>query len=268
MSCWVYGSDPGNFGLPVSQQPGPLISFGENIIGKGEVQGFLGGDGYFGEKKHSIDLMPGILYGITDACSLFFNVPVALSYRENGSHSSGLEDLFVQFEYAVYSRTSSVSSDQVTLVANASFPTGSSHKNPPTGFGAMGYFLGTTYNRTWTKWFCFTSYGVEFPTSHHGTRFGNQYLYQAGFGRNFASVGGWLLAWMVEIDGAFAERNRVNGATDRNSGGNLIYVTPSFWASSKSWIVQVGLGYAVQQNLFGNQGREGFLLALNLGRTF
>lgn len=258
----------GNFALAPSQQPGPLIGFGENIIGRNQIQVFLFGDDYVGKKKHFIDLIPGILYGITDNLSVFFNVPVAAAYKLNQNHSSGFEDLFLQFEYAIYTKESSHSSDQVTIVANASFPTGSSLKIPPTGFGTIAYFVGLTYNRTWINWFVFTSYGAELPMSHHGTQFGNQYLYQFGFGRNITNVDGWILAWMVEIDGTFSECNRIQGSIDRNSGGNVIYITPSLWASSKDWILQFGLGYAVQQTLSGNQTNNDALISLNFGRTF
>lgn len=258
----------GNFALPFSQQPGPLISFGENIIGRNQVQLLLLGDDFIGKDSHFVELIPGILYGITDDFSVFFNVPAAASFKTNQSRSSGLEDLSLQFEYAVYTRISSCSSDQVTIVANASFPTGSSHKIPPTGFGAVGYFIGATYNRTWTNWFCFTSYGAELPMSHHGTKFGNQFLYQFGFGRNIANAKGWMFAWLAEIDGTFSARNRIDGNTDPDSGGNVIYLTPSLWISSKDWIFQLGLGYAVQQNLFGNQNRNEYLFAFDFVRTF
>ena len=260
--------DRGNFALPSSQQPAPLISFGENIIGRNQVQVFLFGDDYIGKNKHSVDLIPGILYGITDDFSVFFNVPAAVSYKEGRSHSSGLGDLFLQLEYAIYTREASCISDQVTIVANVSFPTGSSRKNPSTGVGAVGYFIGTTYNRTWENWLCFTSYGAELPMSHQGTQFGNQFLYQFGFGRHIVNARGWMFAWIVELDGTFSARNRINGILDPNSGGNVVYLTPSLWMSSKDWTLQVGLGHTVQQNLFGSQKRNEYLLCFNFGRTF
>ncbi len=260
--------EKGNFALPPAQQPGPLVGFGENILEKNQVQLFLFGDDFVGREKYFIDIVPGILYGITNNFSVFFNVPLAARYKVDGSHSSGLEDLFLQFEYALYTRRSASSSDQVTLVANLSFPTGSSHKIPPTGFGSVSYFLGATYNRTWANWFWFTSYGAELTGSHHGTQLGDQFFYQAGFGRNITNAKGWIFAWMAEIDGIFFKRDKIHGTSNPNSGGNVIYLTPSLWASSKDWIFQLGLGYAVQQNLFGNQKRAEYLLALNIGKTF
>ncbi len=275
LSSFIYGADganpscnTGNLALRSSQQPGPLISFGQNVIDQNETQLFLYGDDYIGKRQHAIDLDPGIIYGITDALCVMFTVPIAVNYKENSAHSSGLEDIILELEYAVYSGSSPCSSDQVTIVANASFPTGSSSKNPPTGFGSMAYFIGTTYNHTGVDWFVFTSYGAEFPTTHHGTKFGNEYLYQFGIGRNITNTKDWMIAWMAELDGTFIERNKVRGQTDPNSGGNVIYLTPSLWASSNNWIFQLGFGFAVQQNLFGDQNRNKYLLAFNIQRSF
>jgi hypothetical protein len=102
----------------------------------------------------------------------------------------------------------------------------------------------------------------------HRTQFGNQFLYQFGFGRNIANSQRWIFAWAVEVDGNFSERNKIHGEKDPNSGGNVIYLTPSLWASSREWIAQLGLGYAVQQNLFGRQKRNDYLAAFNFTRTF
>ncbi len=65
----------GNFSLPVSQQPGPLVSFGENIINKGDLQLFLLADGFYGKTSYLNDIYPGILWGIRDNLSLFLNFP-------------------------------------------------------------------------------------------------------------------------------------------------------------------------------------------------
>lgn len=261
-------SSSGNFALRPSQQPGPLIGFGENILERNEVQLFLFGDFYLGNDKHFADLMPGILYGITNDLSLFFNVPVAASYKDREHHSYGFEDLFLQLEYAVYTRFTDCFSDQVTIVLNAACPTGSAHKRPPTGFGSMSYFAGATYNRTWSDWFCFAASGAQFALTNHTYQIGNQYLYQCGLGRNITNARQWIFAWMAELDGTFACRNRIGGNTDPNSGGNFIYLTPSLWASSDDWIVQFGWGFAIQQHLFGHQAKDRYLGAFNIGKTY
>lgn len=255
----------GNFALPTSQQPGPLVSFGENIIDKNETQLFLFADDYSGVNEHYIDLVPAILYGITNNLSIFINAPYAPSYKMGQHESSGFEDAFAQLEYAFYNKSSSSYVDQATIVANVSAPTGSAQKKPPTGVGALSYFLGATYNRTSVDWFIFGSPGAVITSVNNGTKFGNSYLYQFGFGRNIANINGWLLAWMTEIDGTYSQRNIINGVTDSNSGGNIVYITPSIWASTKKFLFQFGVGFPATQNLYGNQPKETFLFAANVG---
>lgn len=255
----------GNFSLPTSQQPGALVSFGQNIIDKNETQLFLFADDYAGVNKHFIDLVPSVLYGITDNLSIFINVPYAASYKMKQHKSSGFEDAFAQLEYAFYNKSTSSFVDQATVVGNVTVPTGSIQKTPPTGYGHPSFFLGTTFNRTYVNWFVFGSPGVVFTTARNGTKFGNSYLYQFGFGRNITDINGWILAWMAEIDGTYSPRNRVKGVIDFNSGGNVIYVTPSVWASTKRIIFQFGAGLPLTQHLYGNQTRETYLLAANIG---
>lgn len=259
----------GNFIFPSSQQPGPLVGFGQNIIDKHETQLFLYGD-YFNKKGgYSSDFIPSLLYGITDNFSIFLNLPVAIGYKNGSNQSSGLEDAFVQFEYAFYARQTREFSEQATVVTNMTFPTGSSTKNPPTGSGSPNFFLGATYNRTYVDWFGFTSYGVVIPTSENNTQFGNQFLYQAGLGRNILDVDKqWIFAWVLEATGQYAEQSATNGGVNTATGGNIVYLTPSLWISSKNLIIQPGISFPVIQHLYGNQLENNYALVLNLGWTF
>jgi hypothetical protein len=284
----------GNLALASSQQPGPLFSFGQNIIDKQQKQVYLLGEDFGGRKRYSIDVVPSFLYGISEDFSVFFNAPYAPKFRDRENHSSGWEDLFVQLEYAYYSKTRKYYGHQATIVASANFPTGSIKKTPPTGFGSPSFFIGTTFSHLAIDWYFFTSLGATLtaramgaiapiaeettqpsqpstpkPTRpHFVSKIGNQYLYQFGFGRNIPSPKDWIYLWMVEIDGEFDMRNKINSLVDRNSGGNTIFVTPSIWISSTHLILQAGIGFPILQNLYGNQVRFKYLLGLNLGWTF
>lgn len=258
----------GNFSLPLSQQPGPLVGFGENIIEKGKTQFFMFADEYKRKNGYSIDVIPSIVYGIRDDLSLFINLPIAPRYKASGHHSAGLEDAFVQLEYAFYTAIQKSTTDQATIVANVTFPTGSFRKEPPTGAGSPSFFLGTTYSHMGRDWFSFGSLGTIQTTSRGNNKTGNQYLYQTGFGRNIASLHGWIFAWMVEFDGLYTSKTRVRGIIDNNSGGNVVYLTPSLWASSEHVIIQLGAGGILTQHLFGNQSRYTHQIVCNLGWTF
>lgn len=258
----------GNFSLLSSQQPGPLMSFGEDIINKNVTQLYLFTDDFAGVNQHFVDVMPSVLYGITDSLSIFINAPYAASYRTGKARSSGFEDAFVQMEYGFYSKSTASFVEQYTAVFSVSLPTGSVNDNPATGLGAPGFFLGTTYNRTYVDWFMFGSGGILLPASHKGTQMGNNYLYQFGLGRNLAATPQGMLAFMTEINGTYTEHDRIYAHLAPNSGGNIVYITPSLWGSTRHAIIQLGVGWPVLQHANGNQLRQTYLLVANVAWTF
>lgn len=259
----------GNLAFPVSQQPNPLVSFGQNIINEKQVQAYVLTTEFKNKREYFINVVPSILYGVTDDLSIFISVPVAARYRQEENHSAGVNDLIVQFEYSPYTKEYRTYYDQITLVGNVTIPTGSTKKVPQTGFGANSFFIGGIYSNMSINWFYFTSYGGLLTTTSHRTKFGNLFLYQFGVGRRIYSTSNWLFAGMVEFDGFYQWRNKIRGVTDPNSGGNFILLTPSIFISSKeSLIVQFGMGFPIQQHLFGDQNRKEYLLALNVGWTF
>lgn len=258
----------GNFSLPTSQQPAALFGFGGNIIDKGEVQLYFFADEFIGKKKVVMDLIPSVLFGITDDWSIFFNFPFTPEMRDGDNRSSGLEDFFIQLEYAFYNKSTYCYVDQATVVTNITVPTGSTKDNPPTGFGSPSLFLGGTYYRTTVEWVLFTSQGAVLTTSENRTKFGDQFLYQFGVSRYIPSPEGWIYALMLELDGMYSKKNRIKGDIDPNSGGNVFYVTPSVWISSKDMLLQFGVSLPLNQNLFGDQRKVDYAFNLNFAWSF
>jgi len=251
------------------QQAGPLLSFGQNILEKDQARFGMFASHFAGKKQHFSSIEPSALYGLSDDLSLLLNLPVAMSYEQSGQHSNGLADASLMAEYAFYSDKSTEFSDRATVVGGFAVPSGSSNKKPATGFGAMSYFVGLTFNRTYTDWFGFISPGVTMTTTHDRTRFGNQYLYQFGVGRNITEIqSNWLLAALLEFNGQFAVKNLIRGVKDQNSGGNVVFATPALSLSNKSYILQLGVGLPVTQHLFGNQTKTRYLVAANFSWTF
>lgn len=258
----------GNLSLKTSQQPAPLVGLGEHVIDKGEAQFLLFADASIGRSNYKTDVIPSVVYGITDRFSVSFNVPFAPK-NKNGDHtSSGIEDIFLQLEYAFYSKNHKCSADQATIVGSVAFPTGSIKKNPQTGFGSTSFLLGLTYNHTAFDWFYFGSPGFLFTTKHDGQKFGNQFLYQLGIGRNICTPPGWIYAWMVEFTGLYSWKGIIGNNTNHDSGGNVIFVTPSLWISSERLIIQFGVGFPIVQHLFGVQSKQRLSLDFNFGWTF
>ncbi len=147
------------------------------------------------------------------------------------------------------------------------FPTGSGTKIPPTGFEAISFFLGATLNYSTVNWMVFTSYGGILTTTRHKTRFGNEIFYEFGLERYLPSPCGWIFAMMLEFNGVYSWKNKIKGTIDPDSGGNVIYLTPSLWFSSKRLIIQLGAGYPIVQHLFGSQPKKFISYDINIGVT-
>ncbi len=259
----------GNLAFPQSQQPTPLISFGQNLIDEGQFDLQLVANELKGRGQYFIEFDTAIIYGIKNYLSIYINVPDAIRSRVGKQHSSGLKDTQIQFEYAAYTKENYTYYNQMTIVANVTIPTGSVKKNPPTGTGSNSFFIGGTFSRMGINWFYFTSYGGILNASSHRTQFGNQFLYQYGVGRRIFSNDSWLFDWMLEFDGTYTGKNKIEGVIDPNSGGNMIFVTPSLFLSSKEHLViQLGIGFPIVQQLFGHQKREDYLLQTKISWNF
>lgn len=257
----------GNFSVPTVTQLAPLVSFGQLLIGEKALLPQLTGTYARGHHNYADVIAPNFIYGIRDDLSLFFSVPFTPRSRLDSSYSSGIKDILLQFEYGFYNKSCRDYTQQTTVVANVQFPTGSSSKNPPTGAGACSYFLGFTNAYLSNNWFAFFSPGINITTTHHGTKFGNTYLYQWGFARYIERLSpqGWIFDLMIEFDGTYANKDKIQGKTDPNSGGNVIFATPSIWLSSKRWVFQFGIGFPIVQNLNGHQDKIKYSINYNLG---
>lgn len=263
----------GNFSLPTSQTPAPFVSFGQRLIGKDVIELNLVADDRLGHQQSYLDSAVILDFGITDNFTTTLFIPYALSFKnleeDEIERSSGFEDIYLQGEYAFLTKSTNQYTDQATIVANVSVPSGSATKEPPTGFGAFSLFTGITLSRMCPDWYLFTSHGVELPTNRKGTKFGNAFLYQFGLGKNIAYIPNKMIfSWILELDGIYSERNRINGVIDPDSGGNLIYLTPSLWLSVQKFYLQFGIGWAISQQLFGMQNRYTYTIAGNLVWTF
>lgn len=258
--------DPvGNFIVPSYQQPGPLISLGQTIVDKGVSQIVLFGSYLNGNGQNYTAFAPEFIHGITDQLTFLFSSPYAVDFQQKGAHSSGFQDLDFQLEYAFYSKSTKTYTDTATVIGAVSLPTGSGTTNPPTGYGAVSYLIGGTFNRTYADWLGFVSGGVQLPTNHNGTKFGNSFLYQGAIGKNISVIQSkWVFAWLVEVDGTYSKRNQINNIVQHNSGGNTIYVTPSLTLSSKSMYWQLGIGVPVVQNLYGNQPKNNYSVSADI----
>lgn len=259
----------GNLSLPASQQPGPLMGFGQNIIDKHDLLFYNYVSLLSGKNKKYVNVNPLLLYGLRDDLSIFMQVPVAAHYQLGSRCSSGIQDIMFQLEYAPYMHSTSRSNLQFTAVGALYVPAGSIRKFPPTGFNSIAFFLGATCSYLAVDWYAYVSPGGVITTEVNGTKAGNQLLYQAGFGRNIAyKPDEWILMWMIEMSGNDTSQRKIDGELRNDIGGNVILLGPSLWFSTQRFFMQLGVAGVPYQNLIGDQPKNNFYFAVNFGWKF
>lgn len=281
LPCKAHDDGPapiGNFALPMSQQPSPLFSFGQNIIDRHDALGYINPIYFRGKnKKFFFNELYG-LYGITDELSIFIQLPAPVISRDNNLFSSGFGDILIQGEYAYFDRRSDTAISQATVVASIFLPTGifeASKENPNTsphipftGFGTTAFFLGGTAQHTTQSWYTFTSVGGVITTKNKNSRLGNSVLYQAGIGRNITPLDNKILMVLLELDGIATTKDKLEGFTDLSSGGNVIYFGPCLFYSTKRLIFQAGFQIPVYQKLNGFQSKISYQLSFSVAWLF
>lgn len=256
----------GNFALPSSQEQGPLFGFGQNIIGKKDLQSYLYVDYIQARPEQSSNIMPGLLYGIRDDLSIFVNIPITVSKGPlPPSTSAGVS---VQVEYAYYSRESSSSEIQATVLAGLSGPNGSMIKQTISNDQSSTFFLGGTLNYMSVEWYAYGALGELFAIKHKSTKQGDNFLYQFALGRNLHRSQKHIYACLVEFLGARFKADSINGVIDPESSGDLIFLSPSLWISSEKFILQCGLSLPIYQNFTGKNIKYDFQCAVNIAWTF
>lgn len=269
----------GNFVLPISQQPSPLFSFGQNIVEQGDKIFYINPILLVGrDTKRFFYNELFFLYGLTDQLSIFGLLPVPVINKQNGIRISGFGDIILQLEYSVLDKRTESSIIQSTIVGSVYLPTGimqtdetdiiSAHA-PFTGNGATSFFLGTTFSRTTIDWYSFASMGGLITThAGHRGKIGNSFFYQAGLGHNLGHYCDKIMMVMVEMDGVLSKRDIICDEVDFDSGGNIVYIGPTFYYANKDTIFQAGFQIPAIQHLNGVQAKNSFLLSVSIAHKF
>lgn len=267
----------GNFALKSSQQPGPLVSFGQNMLDKGDNQFFTFVDNLVGDGKEFVVVIPTYLHGFRDNFSLYVQLPVLAQYQNNEIRLGGLQDLLVQLEWAFYDNVQFKTTKQISAVVNGTIPIVSGSQTTVSNFGPKTYdsygsptvFLGFTADYFSTTWYTFISGGTKLSATRDDVTPGKQYLYQCGLSRNIcAKADKYIFNITVEFNGTYREKEESHGMVNQNSGGNQILLGPSIWFSTPHFSFQAGISGVIYQHLYGIQNKDKYFASVEIGYKF
>lgn len=259
----------GNLALPSSQQVGPIFCFGQNIVNSGDLQAITDINAVKINGKVYTEVIPSMLYGVSDSFALYFGAPIATPSMFHMPCATGLQSIFVQGEYALYTKKLPTYTNQITFVGNMVASFNRLTMNLPFNYDISSFFIGATASHLATEWYAFISPGMIVAITRHEPKCCSTLLYQAGFGRNIAySPSRWLLTLIVECFGQYTPATTCHNKKISNTGGNVIFLGPTLWFATKQFATELGISYPVVQHLNGHQPKDHWFAAFDCRYTF
>ena len=143
----------------------------------------------------------------------------------------------------------------LSSIIGIKLPTGDETRDPALGTGSVDIFGGLTIGYESRRWYAFGDLRYRINTEANNTRNGNTLYYNVVFGvRPFLTEYTQPdLVLIVEFNGEYAEKDKVSGAKDPNSGGNTISISPGMLLSYRNVMLKAGVKIPVSQELNGTQ---------------
>ena len=141
------------------------------------------------------------------------------------------------------------------------------------GSGSWDTMLGVAYSTGVGAWTFDSNLLYSFVTEgSQVTDLGDIFNYNFAFSYpvnmvNGGSQSSWRVALLLEANGEWRERVNISGQDEKNSGGNLLYLSPGLSLSNGSWFGSLSFGKAIE-NLNGVQSQPENRLVLSFGRAF
>lgn len=238
----------------------PVFGLGPETIYKGglgmetEVEYEEGGD----ERKAAVHYE--LLYGLREEVALTLKLPYLLEKKEGRETSSGFGDSVLRAKYQFYKKDSLGAQDKVTVLGGIKFPTGDEDKSPRLGTGSVDYLLGITAGHESRKWYYFGALRYWFNSEDGGRENGDVFLYDFALGlrpvkRKYREPD---LVLLLELSGEHANKDEIDGVKNSNSGGDTIYLGPTFLWSYRNWMLKGGIQLPVLQDLNGRREEMDF----------
>jgi len=241
----------------------PVFGLGPQTIWKGgfgmELQGaFTRRKGQLEQER--LALHAELTYGITEDLSLTFAVPVAQRRTESGlapgggqidRDATGVGDAVIRAKWRIFHEFSGATQYHAAVIGGVKLPVASSGAKPALGSGSTDYIGGATISRDGLRYYLWTSALVKVNGEAFQVRRGNEYRYDAAVGvrpviPTYKGVDPLLL---VEFNGVTAARTVANGASQPETVGTILAISPGFWLTHRNLALKGGVKIPFYQAL-------------------
>lgn len=186
-------------------------------------------------------------------------VNIDLDSRSQNVSSSGIGDMNIFIKYLLYQHDRKLETFRVAAKATIKLPTGDENKSPALGTGSTDYAFSTVAGWIKNRVGLYLEGIYNRNTSHGQTDFGNGIAYNLAFGYRllpavYETYPSPQLNGFLEINGATAERTKLNGQEIEDSGGTTVFLSPGLqFVGGRRWLIEASFQYPLSNEPNGIQ---------------
>lgn len=215
-----------------------------------------------------------LVYGLTPRFTAFSTLPI-LTRRWVESNAGGVQRDSAIGNLKVLGRFTFLADDyaalstrRVALIGGVEFPTGSDPIGTPTFdpiVGAVGTWAANRHELD-------ANLLYTIGTKRHGFEAGDRIQYDLAyryrlwpkrFGRRLLQLNG-----VVELNGRWAAQSRADGNAIRESGGHILFLSPSVQIVAVRWVLEASVQIPVARDLAGPRTKTDFVSVLSVRIPF
>ncbi len=244
----------------------PIFAIGPHVVFK---SGFEAASELVSEKQGTgkdRSLALQITYGLTGDWAVGVDLPY--DFKESGDESSsGKGDIAVFTKYRFWRQDALGRQKSAAAFFKVVTDTANSNQSLVLDKGATDGILGLTYGYESRKWYHWASarYRIN-GTGDAGLDRGNRILIDFVGGVRRTPTG-YLepdTVWLLELNGEYGQRGKLNGTNLPDTGGTEWFISPGIFWTLRNFAIKAGVQIPIYHNLNGNQEKSDYRAKMTL----
>ena len=244
----------------------PVFGLGPHVLYKGGLE--VAPEYHLsrrGEEREQ-ELGLEVTYGLTGDWAAGVELPYVRA-EEGGRRSSGLGDMVLFTKYRFWRHDRLGVQESASVAVKVVTDTGDETKDPALGKGTTDTILGLAYGYESRKWYRWASIRYRANGSGPGgLERGDRVLLDFVVGIRPVPTG-YLepdTVWLLELNGEYGQRARLNGAQLNDTGGTEWFISPGIFWTKRNFAIKAGLQIPVAHDLNGTQEESDYRAKLVL----
>jgi len=244
----------------MTQAHDPIFGIGPHVLFKGGTELAIEvGREEAGDETDS-ELGLELTYGLTGDWAAGIEVPYV--FKDEGRESSnGLSDIKLFTKYRFWRRDSLGLQETAAILVAVNMDNGDETDSPPLGNGATDFITGLTYGYEGLEWYRWASARYVHPGENEaGFQLGDTWLidFVVGWRPTLPEYTKPDTVWLLELNGEFADKAEMSGASLANSGGDEWFLSPGIFWTYRNFAIKSGIQFPISSNLNGSQAESDY----------